>query len=298
MAMTLSQFQTLSEPGLSNIWFDSWPPRPEEFSQIFNIRDMEKATIEDAKMAGFGSLQQINEGEKVTFDEAIAPVTRTYDFTKFGLGFKITEDLADFELYGQVERMERALMRSSQNHIETFSHAVLNNATDTSISAGFDGLSLANTAHTRLDGGATQQNRPTTLTDLSLSALFDAVTEFEGWLNDRGFPVISQPEALVIPPALRPTAIELIGSDMRPDTANNATNAITRWDLGLVVSHYLSTDTFWAMIGDAHDLNFFWSKRAAYSSEVDFDTDTIKRKVKQGYARGHGEWIGYYQGQT
>lgn len=298
MAMTLGQFRTLTEPGLSNIWFNSWPPRPEEYSRIMNIRDMEKAKVEDAKMAGFGNLQSISEGQAVTYDEAIAPVTRTYDFTKFGLGYKITEEFKDFELYGQVENMERELMQSSQNHIETHAHEVFNNATNTTISAGFDGLSLANTSHTRLDGGPTQQNRPSTLADLSLTSLLDGVTRFEEWDNDRGHPIIAVPEALLIPPALRPTAIELLGSDMRPDTANNATNAVTRWDLDIIVSHYLTTDTFWALIGDSHDINWFWYKRPTTSSEVDFDTDTIKRKVKQGYARGHGEWIGYYQGQT
>lgn len=298
MAMTLGQFAELAEPGLSNIWHDSLQPVEEQFARLANIRDMEKATIKDAKMAGFGSLVVQDEGASITYDEAIAPITKTYDFTIYGLGYKITEKLADWELYGEVERLERDLQRSSTDHIEQFVAAIYNNATNTTISAGFDGLSLANTAHTRLDGGSTFANRPTSTAALSLAGLQDAIIHFKTLVNDRGRPINARGETLLIPPDLELTAMELIQSEMRPDTANNAINAVNRFGLSVFVSRYLSTTTFWGMIGNFHDINLFWAKRPETGMEVDFDTDTIKRKVRQGYARGHGEARGFYLGNT
>lgn len=298
MAMTLGQFAELAEPGLSNIWHDSLQPVEEQYSRIVNIRDMPKATVKDAKMAGFGSLQVQDEGGSITYDEAIAPVTRTYDFTNYALGYKITEKLADWELYGEVERLERDLQRSSLDHIEQYVAAIYNNATGTTVSAGFDGLALSSTAHTRLDAGATWSNRPTTLTALSLTALHDAIIHFRTLTNDRGRPISASPETLLIVPDLELTAIELLQSSMRPDTANNATNAVTRFNLSPFVSRYLTGTTFWGVIGNFHDINFFWAKRPETGQEVDFDTDTIKRKVRQGYARGHGEARGFYQGNN
>lgn len=296
--MTAGQFQLLTEPGLSNLWHESWPPREEQFSAIFNIRDMERLKITDAKMAGFGPFQEQAEGQSVQYDEAIAPVTVDYESIVEALGYKITDKLIRGELYGQVQLLERDLMSASQDAIETFAFGLLNNATDAAQFAGFDGLALASTAHTRLDGGATQANRPTTLSALSLAELHTAVITFRNWKNDRGRPFRSVPRKLIIPPDEELNAIEILESAMRPDTANNATNALTRFGLQPMVVDYLSSSTFWSVVGDAHDLNFLWWFRPETGSKVDFDTDTVLRKARQSYARGFGEWRGFYLGST
>jgi len=85
---------------------------------------------------------------------------------------------------------------------------------------------------------------------------------------------------------------------MKPDTANNTTNVLTRFGLNLHVSRYITSDTFWALVGDKHDMNLLWAKRPEAGSTVDFETEEIKRKVRQGYSRGHGEWVGFFLGQT
>ena len=298
MAMTASQFSLLLAPGLSNIWFDPFENAGSEFDKLFNIRDMQKVTETDAKMSGFGGLQTQDEGQSIVYQDAIPPISRDYDFTNRASGYKITEKLQDWELYGQIAKLEGALREAAEFDVETFAFAVLNNATGTGTSTGFDGLALASTAHTRLDGGATQANRPTALGALSVSTLQTGVTQFNTWVNDRGRPIRSRPLRLIVPPALELTAREILESQLRPDTANNTSNVLTRFGLDLHVSRFLTGSTFWALQGDKHDMNFFWSKRPEVGQEVDFDTDTIKRKIRQGYARGHGEWVGYFQGQT
>ena len=298
MAMTAAQFQLLLEPGLSRIWHDSQTPAPSEFDRLLNIREFRKVTETDAKMADFGSLQTQDEGQGIIYDDAIPPITKSYDFTIRALGYKITEKLQDWELYGQIAKLEMGLKRSAEFDIETYAFALLNNATATTISAGFDGLALASTAHTRLDGGATQANRPTSLGALSVATLQTALTQFNTWVNDRGRPIITRPVKLVIHPALELTAREILESQLRPDTANNTTNVLTKFGIDLHVSRYITSSTYWSLFGDSHDVTFWWAKRPETGSEVDFETETIKRKVRQGYGRGHGEWVGYYQGNT
>jgi hypothetical protein len=296
--MTLGQFSRLADVGLSNIWHDAIPPVEEQFSRLVNIRDMEKVQIEDAKMAGFGPLQIRNEGASTVFDTAIAPISRFYNLTEYSLGYKLTQKLVTWELYGEVAKLERDLMRSSTDHIERFVIALFDNATATTVSTGFDGLALASTAHTRLDGGTTWANRPTSLTALSLAALHDAVIHFDTLTNDRGRPVNADARTLLIVPQLRLQAVELLQSSMRPDTANNSTNAISREGLTPMVSRYLSGTTYWSVIGDFHDINFFWGQRPVQTTDTEFASDTMARKVVQSYARGHGEARGYYQGQS
>lgn len=298
MPMTAGQFRLLLEPGLSNIWFDPYPLAPSEVEAIFNVRDFQKVTETDAKMTGFGDLQTQDEGQGIIYDEAIPPVTRDYDFTIRALGYKITEKLQDWELYGQIMKFEQGLREAAEFDTQTFAFALLNNATNTNVSAGFDGLALASTAHTRLDGGATQANRPTTLGALSVSTLQTAITQFNKWVNDRGRPIITRPVTLIVTPDLEFTAHEILDSQMRADTANNTANVLNRYGLNVHVSRYISSSTFWGLLGAKHDINLLWAKRPEAGSEVDFDTENIKRKVRQGYGRGHGEWYDFYLGNT
>ena len=298
MPMTAGQFRLLLEPGLSNIWFDPYPLAPSEVEALYNVRDCQKVPDTDAKMAGFGDLQTQDEGQGIIYDEAIPPITRDYDFTIRALGYKITEKLQDLELYGQIMKFEQGLREAAEFDIQTYAFALLNNATNTNVSAGFDGLALASTAHTRLDGGATQANRPTTLGALSVSTLQTAITQFNKWVNDRGRPIVTRPTTLVVSPDLEFTAHEILDSQLRPDTANNTVNVLNRYGLKVHVSRFLSSSTFWCLLGDKHDINLLWAKRPEVGSEVDFDTENIKRKVRQGYGRGHGEWYDFYLGNT
>ena len=298
MPMTAGQFRLLLEPGLSNIWFDPYPLATSEIEALLNVRDFQKVTETDAKMTGFGDLQTQDEGQGIIYDEAIPPITRDYDFTIRALGYKITEKLQDWELYGQIMKFEQGLREAAEYDIQTYGFALFNNATSTTVSAGFDGLALASTAHTRLDGGATQANRPTTLGALSVSTLQTALTQFNKWNNDRGRPIVTRAKTLVVSPDLEFTAHEILDSQMRPDTANDTINVLNRYGLNVHVSRYLSSSTFWCLLGDKHDINLLWAKRPEVGSEVDFETDNIKRKVRQGYGRGHGEWYDFYLGNS
>lgn len=298
MPMTLTQFLALAEPQFINkIWHESEQIVEPIYSRLANTKDMDdQLFVEDFKMAGFGALQTIDEGGPVSYDEALTPIRRRYDYTVRGLGYQITDKLVRNEKFGQVELFERDLRRAVDDDIETFVAAMYNNVTNTTISAGFDGLSLANTAHTRQDGGDTQSNRPTTLSALDLAGLQAGLIKFNKWVNDRGRPIRGNAMRMVIPPDLELTARELLESQMRPDTANNATNVVTRYGLDIVVWRYLSSTTFWALVGDNHDINFYWQFRPESKSETDFDTDVIKRKVRWAGARGHGHFINFYLG--
>lgn len=300
MPMTAAQFLALLEPQfLNKIWHESEDVVEPIYTKMANVKDMDNQLfIEDFKMAGFGSLQKIDEGGPVTYDEALTPIRRRYDYTVRGLGYQITDKLIRNEQFGQVELFERDLRRAVDDDIETFVAGLFNNADNTTVSSGFDGLALASTAHTRQDGGATQANRPTSFGALDLAGLQAGLIQFNKWVNDRGRPIRSKAQRLVIPPDLEITARELLESQLKPDTANNATNVVTRYGLDLVIWRYLSSTTFWGLLGDMHDINFYWQFRPESKSETEFDTDVIKRKSRWSGARGHGHFIGFYLGNT
>lgn len=296
MAMTMTEFLTLADADLDKIWMEEELPFETQYTKCMNVITQPDLYKRDIKMAGFGPSLEIAEGGDVTYDEAIAPVARRYDLVKRGLGYKITDKLWKFDRYGEVKRFEAALRRADMDDTEVYFAAIWNNATATTISTGFDGLALASGAHTRMDAGATQDNSDATA--LSLTALQDGIIAFRNYLDDRGRPYRSDPKKLFIPLDLIITAEEILGSAMRPDTANNATNAIRRFGLSIVESPYITSTTQWMLLADTHDINALWNQQPVQDSETDFDSDTIKRKNTKWMGRGHGEWRGFYLGNT
>src|SRR5688572_23228461 len=215
MASTAAEFALFLEPKLSNIWHDPFPGEDDVYSKVMNVRDMNKNTVTDAKLAGFGALQPQPDGDQIVYDDPIAPVSKAYTYAMRALGYKIHERLWRNDLYSEVERFESDLKDSAKDDVETSGASVFNNAFGTT-NTGFDGLQLCSTAHTRMDGGTVQANRPATDEALSLSALHNALIIIDKWKNDRGRPRRINAKTLLIPSDLMIVAEELLGSDLKP----------------------------------------------------------------------------------
>lgn len=294
MASTAAEFALFLEPKLSNIWHDAFPAEASVYSKVMNIRDMNKNTITDAKMAGFGNMQNQPDGDSVTYDNPIAPISKSYTYAVRALGYKVHERLWMNDLYGEVEAFEEDLKDSAKDDIETSGAAVYNGAFSTTFT-GFDGLALCSTSHTRLDGGTVQSNRPATDEALSLAALHNGIISIKKWRNDRGRPRVHNPSKLLVPSDLIITAHELVSAELQPGTALNTKNVLGRFGIDTIVEwKYLTSTTAWFIVCDKHDVNFLWRYRTKSATETDFDTDTMKRKVRHAYTRGFGEWRGVY----
>ena len=294
MASTAAEFALFLEPKLSNIWHDVFPAESSVYSRVMNVRDMNKNTVHDAKMAGFGNLQAQPDGDRITYDDPIAPISKSYTYAVRGLGYKVHERLWMNDLYDEVTRFEEDLKDAARDDVETSGADVFNNGFGTT-NTGFDSLALFSTAHTRLDGGATQANRPSTDEALSLSALHNGIITIKKWVNDRGRPRQHNPRLLLVPSDLIITANELVSAELKPETALNTKNVLGRFGITEVVEwKYLSSTTAWFIVCDKHDVNFLWRYRTKSATETDFDTDTMKRKVRHAYTFGFGEWRGTY----
>ena len=299
MTVTRSTFPLLLEPKISNIWNEAYPQRAVEYTAYVNIRTTGKATVTDKKMTDFGSLRLKGEGEAITYDDPLDGPSKAYTPVRFGLGYKITREMMKHDLYGQVDRLERALIKSAVDLQEVTAAYILNNAFGTTAAdgfsaTGFDGLQLCSTAHTRLDGGANQRNRPSTDADLSPTALQNALIDFENYKDDRGRPSLIRPKLLLISPEDKFTAKEILESEYKPGTANNEINALKGEGLSFMVSHYKTDTDAWFLFGDQHDVNFIWDERPRTASQEDFDTEIVKHKVVEGFLVGFGEWRGVW----
>lgn len=294
MTLTRAQAMVLLEPKLSNIWHDAYPSQPVEWTSFLNVRTANKATITDYKLTDFGSLRLKGEGENIGYDDPIFGGTIAYTPVRWALGYKVTDEMRKHELYGQVERFEKALVKSAVNLQEVQSALVLNNgfgttAADGFSALGFDGLQLFSVSHTRLDGGAVFRNRPSTDIDIGVAGIQGMIIDFMRLNDDRGRPISVRPKLVIINPEDYFTVKEILQSEYKPGTANNEINVLKDEGLSFMVSHYLTDSDSWFALGDQHDLNFVWDERPRGGMQEDFDAEVIKRKIVQGFATGHGE---------
>jgi hypothetical protein len=299
MTITRSQFITLLEPKISEIWYEPAAPWPIEYTRFCNVKSTQKATVTDYKMTDFGSLRLKAEGANIQYDDPIGEQTKQASPVRFALGYKITDETLKHELYGMMDRLEGGLMKSAIDGQETIAAYVLNGAFATTnydgySSTGFDGLQLCSTAHPKMDGSGNQRNRPSTDANLGVTALQQALIDIENWKDDRGRPSQHRAKLLIISPEDKFTAKELTGSEYKPGTANNEINALKDEGLSFMVSHYKTDTNAWFIACDRTGVHFVWETKPRQGVEDDFDSEVVKRKCVQGFVVYHNEWRGIW----
>lgn len=196
------------------------------------------------------------------------------------------------DLYGIMRELAAELARSSRNRQEVSAWSILNNAFNSSFS-GFDGDSLCSTSHTGLDG-ENRSNRSSPDIEFSITGVQDAIERFETLENERGRPQVLAPTMAIVTPQFKWAAREILGSTGKPYTTDNELNALIAEDLSWMVSHYLTTSTYWFLLASkgVHDLNYRWRDEPIYDNFDDPWTKNAIFTVYQRHTQGFGTWRG------
>jgi phage major head subunit gpT-like protein len=299
MPTTTGQISQLLAPGLRKIFFQHLKERPTRYSKIFNMNTSSRAYEEDLEFVGLGTMPQKPEGNSIQYQDPTQGAKKRYTHISFGLGFRVTVEAYEDDLYGPMKRMTRELAKAGRNVREVRSFNVLNNAFTTEFGFPKFGANepLISTAHT-LIGGGTQANRAAVDADLGVASLEAAILLFDNLVEEEAsIPIVIKPKHLIIPSALKQVAREILGSEFRPYTANNEVNAIIQNDsITDMVVHYLADSDSWFLLADKdeHDLNFFERAAIRFQNGDDFDTGDAKFKAFQRFSVGAGEWRGIF----
>jgi Mu-like prophage major head subunit gpT len=299
--MAITRAQQLKEliPGLNALFGLEYARYPEEHKEIFDIETSERAFEEEVKLAGFGTAPVKTEGSAINYDTAQEAWTARYNHLTYALGFSITEEAFEDNLYDSLSaRYTKALARSMANTKQVTSANVLNNATNSNYTYG-DGQTLLSTAHPLVNGG-TNANRPTTATDLNETSLEAGLIQISLWTDERGLLIAAKPKTLVVPPQLMFTAQRLLSPKAieRTGTANREINALVTMDAipgGFTVNHYLTNSNAYFLITDVpNGLKFFQRTPLKTATEGDFDTGNIRYKARERYSVGVSDPLGIW----
>ena len=298
--MAISRAQLLKEllPGLNALFGLEYQKYGEEHAEIFETESSDRSFEEETKLSGFSAAPVKDEGAAITYDNAQETWTARYVHETIGMGFSITEEAIEDNLYDSLSaRYTKALARAMAYTKQVKGAFVLNNAFSGSGVTYGDGKVLCATDHPLVSGG-TNSNTPAVAADLNETSLEAAIIQISGWTDERGLLIAAKPRKLVIPPNLQFVATRLLETEGRVGTADNDINAMRNNGSipeGYTVNHYLTDTDAWFLMTDVpNGLKHFVRTPMSTSMDADFDTGNSRYKARERYSFGVSDPLGIF----
>ena len=296
--MAISRAQLLKEllPGLNALFGLEYKTYGEEHKEIYETETSERSFEEETKLSGFSAAPVKAEGSAIAYDNAQEAWTARYNHETIALGFSITEEAVEDNLYDSLsKRYTKALARAMAYTKQVKAASVLNNGFSSNYVGG-DGKALFAADHPLVSGG-TNSNR-LTASDLNETSLEAAVIQIAGWTDERGLLIAAKPGKLIVPPSLMFVAKRLLDTELRVATADNDINALKAMGSipgGYTVNHFLTDTNAWFLTTDVpNGMKHFVRTPLQNSMDGDFDTGNVRYKSRERYSFGWSDPLGMF----
>jgi hypothetical protein len=297
--MAISRAQLLKEllPGLNALFGLEYASYGEEHKELFEVETSERSFEEETKLSGFSAAPVKNEGQAIAYDNAQEAWTARYNHETIALGFSITEEAIEDNLYDSLsKRYTKALARAMAYTKQVKAAAVINNGFSAQYVGG-DGVALFSSAHPLVNGG-TNSNTFTTSPDLNETSLEAATIQIAAWTDERGLLIAAKPRKLVVPPSQMFVAKRLLDTELRVGTTDNDINALKSMGTigeGFKVNHFLTDTHSWNLLTDVpNGLKMFERIALQNSMDGDFDTGNVRYKSRERYSFGWSDPLGIF----
>jgi hypothetical protein len=287
--LNTSSFAKALLPGV-NAWYGkAYSEYPVEWDKLFDKNTSRRNFEEDVGVTSFGLASVKPEGSPITYDTERQGFTTRYSHVVYALGFIITREIMEDDLYDVVgQRRAQGLAFSMRQTKEIVAANVYNRAFNSSYVGG-DGKELLATDHPNIAGG-TWSNELATAADLSEAALEQACIDIQGFTNDRGLKISVIPERIIIPKEQEFELARILKTVGRVGTDLNDINALKelgKFKGGMVVNHYLTdTDAWFIRTNVPHGMKYFERRGMEFGTDNDFDTENAKFKATERYSFG------------
>lgn len=301
--ITTSSFAKALWPGVNKWYGDAYNEFSPQWDKLFEKNTSRRAWEEDVGVSMFGLPSIKAEGAGIVYDSSRQGFTSRYNHVVYALGFIVTREAVDDDLYDIVGKQKaKSLAFSMRQNKEIVAANVYNRAFSTSYTGG-DGASLiasagggGSTSHPNVAGG-TWTNGVAVATDLNEAALEQAVIDIRGLTNDRGLKVQAKPTKLIIPKELMFEATRILKTEGQVYSADNTLNAIKTMGVipEVIVNDYLTDADAWFIRTNIQDsLKYFERDGDSFGMDEDFDTENAKYKARSRFSFGWTDPRGIY----
>lgn len=300
MAISRAQAQKELVPGLNKLFGLEYAKYGEEHTEIYDTENSERAWEEELKLSGFGLAQTKTEGAAVVYDNAQEAFTARYNHETIVLGFAITEEAIEDNLYDSLSARYTKALAKSMSDTKQVKAVVPLNLGFSSFNSG-DAVNLFSASHPTVFGGL-NANRPSSGVDLNETAVENMWIQIAGWTDERGLLIAAKPQKLIIPVQLAFTAERLLktgtGARTRVGTADNDISAMNQMGVfpgGYTINHRLTDTNAWFVKTDVpNGMKMFVRTPLKTTNDGDFDTGNFKYKARERYSFGVTDPLGIW----
>jgi hypothetical protein len=109
--MAISRAQLLKEllPGLNALFGLEYDKYENEHAEIYETENSERSFEEEVKLSGFGAAPVKAEGAAISYDNAQESFTARYNHETVAMGFSITEEAMEDNLYDSLSARKSGL---------------------------------------------------------------------------------------------------------------------------------------------------------------------------------------------
>lgn len=265
--------------------------------QLFSIKTTDRDIYQVTEIHDMELFAQVPEGTDYSFKRPKQGSHKTFTIQKWGLGFSISEEAVADGKFDLISEMTKKLARSGMESQTIAAMNIFNNGFSSETTA--DGLSVFNASHT-LPSGTTFRNQISVNADLSTTSLDTALADFESvFVGDSGIIYYMRPRTLLVPVGLKRYAMELVGSDLKADTADNNLNPFKSDGLTVVSDPHLTDTDAWFLLAAPEETGLRIITRSdietkAAGPDVGFMSDSIYYKSRYREALGVTHPYGVY----
>ncbi len=267
-------------PGVHATWGQVYAQHPTQYTDLYDVLTSKRAYEQDVQVTGFGLAPVKGQGAAITYDSEMQGWVTTYAHVAYGLGYIVTYEELQDNLYEEVSRRRAKANAFSMNQtIENVAAFLYNNAFATTYYTTPDGQALISSAHVNPSGG-TFSNLLTPGADLSEASLEDMCIQIMNTTQDRGLKISIMPESLHIATAEWFNANRILKSVLQAHTGNNAINvlkATNAFPKGIKMNHYFTNPNAWFVRTNCpNGMQMFWRNKPSFDQDNDFDTKNAK----------------------
>lgn len=284
-------------PALEELFMSEQELHPSRREEIFKKVATDRDIWQSSELHDMDLFSEVPEGTDYSFTAPKQGANKTLKPVKYGLGFSISEEAVEDGKFDFIADAVRKMAQSAQESQEIQAMSIINNGFTTETTA--DGVSLFNTAHT-LPSGLTFRNKATVDADLSVTSLEAAISDFRTqFIGDSGIIKKMTPKVLLVHDSQRLYAQELLGSDLKADTADNNMNSLKGEGMRVISSPHITDTESWYLLDDPMRTGLRIISRKpvetkAGGADVGFVSDSILYKAryreKIGAIHAYGVW--------
>ena len=256
---SISRAQLLKEllPGLNALFGLEYDKYENEHTEVYDEESSERSFEEETKLSGFGAAPVKKEGGSLAYDTAQESFSQRYDHETIAMGFSITEEAMEDNLYDSLSsRYTKALARAMNSNRP----ATATDLNETSLEDAT--IQISNYTDERGLKVACQPVKLVIPTNLQFVATRILNSQFKTGVAD---------------------------NDINAIVHNSTVRD------GYCINHYLTDTNAWFLKTDVpNGLKYFNRVAMSTSMDGDFDSGNVRYKARERYSFGVSDYLGIY----